>query len=343
MSRRQSHGVALGLFLTMVCAVSSVAAQESAVVVDRIAARVEGQVVTASDVVRTLPIYLQVVGGDRSRLDTADGRDALAEEVMQYLVDLQLIHAHADERGVLPTSAEVSEYLSRQRRSMNMSEDAFARALASEGIEIEDFREFMGLLLTRMRMLSIDVASQVQVTEEDVQRVMEERFPDGLVEIRMSTRHLFAPLPRGASDEAEANALRHMRELQARLEAGESFSDLATENNPDPSARLGGRLGTFRLGELAVEYERAAMALEVGERSPIVRTPMGLHIIELLDRSRAPIADASQLQDRVRFELQQTEIDRQEALYLERLRNSAFVDIRMTDWGVVWQQLGVAH
>lgn len=318
-------------------------AQAAMATVDRIAARVEDEVVTASDIVRALPIYLQVVGADRSLLNTAEGREQLAGEVMDYLVDLRLLHAEAKNREMLPTEAEINDYLARQRQAMGLTEDGFDRALAAEGIDPRDFREFMAMLLTRMRLLSMDVAAQVQVSDEELEHALAERYPDGMMEISLTTRHIFRAVPPGASDEDVASAMRILREVEAALEAGEDFADLATAHNSDPSARLGGRIGKFKLGELAIEYERAAMALDEGERSEIIRTPMGLHIIELLERSREPVSDAESLRRRLHFELQQAEVDRQESLYLERLRNAAFVDLRMTEWTIVWQQLGVAQ
>lgn len=88
-------------------------------------------------------------------------------------------------------------------------------------------------------------------------------------------------------DRAEADAL--LREILARLRAGEDFATLAREFSEDPgSARKGGDLGLFRKGRMAKPFEEAAFALrEPGDLSDIVETQFGLHIIRLSERRAA--------------------------------------------------------
>ena len=60
---------------------------------------------------------------------------------------------------------------------------------------------------------------------------------------------------------------------------------LATLYSQDPaSARKGGELGFFSRGDMAAEFEAAAFALKPGEVSPIIETPFGFHIIQLIER-----------------------------------------------------------
>ena len=51
-----------------------------------------------------------------------------------------------------------------------------------------------------------------------------------------------------------------------KLDAGEDFQKLANENTKDPSGKTnGGDLGFFGPGQMVPEFEKAAMALEVGK------------------------------------------------------------------------------
>jgi peptidyl-prolyl cis-trans isomerase D len=87
-----------------------------------------------------------------------------------------------------------------------------------------------------------------------------------------------------ADETATAAALEKSRNIAARLDAGESFEDLARELSDDPgSAASGGDLGFFGRGMMTPEFEDAVFALQQGERSQPVKSPFGFHIIELVD------------------------------------------------------------
>mmetsp|Transcript_13303 Transcript_13303/g.23650 ORF Transcript_13303/g.23650 Transcript_13303/m.23650 type:complete len:115 (-) Transcript_13303:153-497(-) len=66
----------------------------------------------------------------------------------------------------------------------------------------------------------------------------------------------------------------------AQLDAGTiDFASLAQTESDCGSAQNGGDLGEFESGAMMKPFEDATRALKVGERSGIVQTDSGLHII----------------------------------------------------------------
>jgi parvulin-like peptidyl-prolyl isomerase len=65
-----------------------------------------------------------------------------------------------------------------------------------------------------------------------------------------------------------------------RIQAGESFSELAKKYSDDVSAHSGGQLGVVDRETMLPEFEKAAFDLKVGEVSNIVKTVNGFHIIK---------------------------------------------------------------
>jgi len=76
------------------------------------------------------------------------------------------------------------------------------------------------------------------------------------------------------------------QEVLSRLrENPEKFSEIAKEVSDDPGSKdQGGDLGYFNLGVMIPEFEQAALALEVGQISELVKTQFGYHIIKLDDK-----------------------------------------------------------
>ncbi|MFC2086010.1 peptidylprolyl isomerase [Bacteroidota bacterium] len=99
-------------------------------------------------------------------------------------------------------------------------------------------------------------------------------------------------LIRAADDDTTA-AWAKVQEVQAALDSGASFADVATRYSEDPgSAKEGGSLGFFGRGRMVGEFEVAAFSLEeVGDRSDWFRTQFGYHIIQLDDKGHMPTFD----------------------------------------------------
>lgn len=104
---------------------------------------------------------------------------------------------------------------------------------------------------------------------------------DAVVEI--AARHLlvaYAGAWRSPSTRTKAEAQARIANAQARLDAGEDFAVVARELSDDGTASVGGDLGTIARGQLVPAVEDAAFALAVGQRSGVVESPYGFHLIE---------------------------------------------------------------
>jgi peptidyl-prolyl cis-trans isomerase SurA len=77
---------------------------------------------------------------------------------------------------------------------------------------------------------------------------------------------------------AEARA----RALLEKLASGADFAELARAESDDASAERGGDLGAHGRGVLALPYENALFAMPPGQRSAVIESEFGFHIIERL-------------------------------------------------------------
>lgn len=88
------------------------------------------------------------------------------------------------------------------------------------------------------------------------------------------------------SHEAAVRKVRErLLEFRNRIINGEKFSVLATLYSEDGSASRGGELGMAPKSYYVTEFSDAAMALNPGQVSPIVETPYGFHIIQMIKKS----------------------------------------------------------
>jgi peptidyl-prolyl cis-trans isomerase SurA len=301
-------------------------------IIDRILARVNDTVVTQTDMIRMLPIYVQVMGVDPQVLDTADGRRELSQAVLDMLVDGALMLDDASARDLSITDAEVEAYLVQQQERLSVDAATFAAELDRQGIDIADFREFVRLNLTRLRLVQLDVVAEVEITDDEIAAEIAARYPDGLVDTYISTSHVLVAVPASASADEDAAALATITGLRAEIAAGRAFEDVAGTVNGDASRGRGGRLGSFRTDELDPDYVRGALELEIGAISEPIRSRFGWHLIRLDAIEHRETTDADSVRARVEYELHDAEASRQEDAWRQRLRSEGYVDVVVDDF-----------
>jgi peptidyl-prolyl cis-trans isomerase SurA len=130
---------------------------------------------------------------------------------------------------------------------------------------------------------------------------------------------------------AESEARRRIGVLRQRIVDGANFAELARLNSDDTvSAQRGGDLGWVVPGDLVPEFERAMAELKVNEVSQPVRTPFGIHIVQVLGRRTADVsADRKRLE--ARKVLRDRRADEAYQEWLRQLRDRAYVELRLDE------------
>jgi peptidyl-prolyl cis-trans isomerase SurA len=126
----------------------------------------------------------------------------------------------------------------------------------------------------------------------------------------------------------DATTRQRLSALRDRVLAGEDFGALASVTSEDPgSASRGGDLGWSSPGTFDPAFEDALSALKENEISEPFRTQFGWHIVQLLGRRTHDQSDEVRRQ-RVLTALRESKVDEETELWLRRLRDEAYVEIR---------------
>ena len=120
----------------------------------------------------------------------------------------------------------------------------------------------------------------ITVAEEEVASLYQEQRDAAMANEQRDSSHILIQVSDERSDE---RALELIIQVQSRLQAGETFEDLATSISEDPgSASAGGALGPAGQGIYDPAFEAALWALQnEGEISGPVRSEFGYHLIRL--------------------------------------------------------------
>ena len=222
-----------------------------------LAALVNGEPILLSEYERQIASYEASMSSAGQDPSTAEGQAALARDrewVLDRMIEQVLIEQAAQEAGVTVSMEEVDANIASLKE--DIGDATFQEWLAKEGMTEEQMREKL-----QREMIATKMANQVAA---DVPTHGE----------HIHARHIVV------ATEAEA------QQLLAQLQAGADFATLAQSYSQDSSTREnGGDLGYFPRGVLtSPEVEEAAFQLQPGQVSEIVSSPLGYHIIQVLDR-----------------------------------------------------------
>ncbi|HEY4188550.1 MAG TPA: peptidylprolyl isomerase [Polyangia bacterium] len=296
-------------------------------VVEKVAAVVGSNIILASEVEEKAAPML----GDLSRITDPGKRaaraTALRRETLERLIDDQLINEQASELRLSVTPEQVDASIAEIKRQNNIDDKQLEDALRAQGMSMEAYRADLKKQLLRFRVLNIAVGAKVTITDEDVRSYYNRHYKSGTnTEVRAS--HIFLAIPDGADAGVVAEKQALGRKLVERA-ATEDFAGLAREYSDDAATRKdGGDLGYFGKDILPKAIEEMVFSMKVGDVAGPVRADRGFHVMKLIDRKTIAPKPLTEVEDDIRGQLRQKEMEKQTKSYLADLRKRTLVDIR---------------
>jgi peptidyl-prolyl cis-trans isomerase SurA len=119
-----------------------------------------------------------------------------------------------------------------------------------------------------------------------------------------------------------------LERLRHRIINGEDFAELAKTNSDDKgSATEGGSLGWVSPGQMVPEFEEVMDRTDPGQVSEVFQSRYGWHLIQVQERREHDNTDQMK-RDAARDAIRQRRVEEEYELWLRRLRDEAFVEIR---------------
>jgi peptidyl-prolyl cis-trans isomerase SurA len=127
------------------------------------------------------------------------------------------------------------------------------------------------------------------------------------------------------------DARTRLEQLRLRIRGGDDFSALARSHSDDKSSAIkGGDLGWVTPGALLPRFDEEIAKLAPGELTQPFRTEYGWHLAQLLERREHDSTTEVQKAE-ARKAISNRKASEEGELYLRRLKDEAFIDIRLGD------------
>lgn len=221
---------------------------------------------------------------------------------------------------LLAGAAEKEEVLTRKEFLDKIIVDELLWNYAEyEGIEKDP--AFLALLdnakerLLTEYIIQNKLLEKITLSDEEIRWYYSEKLEDFIQPSRIQVRHILT----STMEEAKGSL--------DRLKAGESFGDVAREMSIHASRDQGGQLPPFSRGTYNRDFEEAAFSLEVGERSPIVVTDLGYHIIEKTGETPQTAVPFDEVKDEIGERILKEKKKRVLEAFYKKLRSETRVEV----------------
>ena len=290
------------LFLLVAAAAAAAVPAQAVVLVDRIVAVVNKDVVTYSEL-------NEAVGMAQRQLErqgtAAPERALLERQMLERLIldkaQLQL----ARESGIRIDELSLDRAVERIAQSNNMTLADFRRALEGDGVSFDAWRNEVRQQMIMTRLREREVENRVQVSDTEVDLFLEQTKNRPQESEEFNVAHILVRVPEGASPERIRAARERAEKAVAEARSGESFARVAASYSDAPDALQGGALGWRTHERMPELFAEAVTKMKPGEVSEPLRSPAGFHVVQLVAR-RGAGAEAPVVQTRVRHILIRT-------------------------------------
>ncbi len=166
-----------------------------------------------------------------------------------------------------------------------------------------------------------ELYEKVELTEQNLLDLYEQNSMMDADAGRIHCRHILFNASLEDTEETVEAARLTAEKAITRLDTGEDFATLAMELSEGPSGPNGGDLGFFGPGDMVIEFEDAAYALEIGQHSvEPIKTQFGWHIIYRADDVQ-PFEDVrAELEKQLRMDQTMRALDEYVELLDSKLR-----------------------
>jgi len=180
----------------------------------------------------------------------------------------------------------------------------------------------------KLELFSFDASNlpggKPQVSDADVQAYYNAHQDQYKVAEQVKTRHILVAVAKGADAKTDAAAKAKAEDILKQIKAGGNFADLAKKNSDDPGSKdQGGELPLMPTSGFVPEYSKAAMALNPGQTSDLVRTQFGYHIIQTEQKDEAHAKSLAEVKDTIIPLLEQQKAGAAEQNYANELAGEA--------------------
>jgi peptidyl-prolyl cis-trans isomerase SurA len=291
-----------------------------------IVAIVNDDIITSWEVSQAMQPVIKEAEKKEPLTDAA--RNELRSNVIKGLIDKKLAEQKIKELNIKVSDEDLRQSIEDVKKQNNLTQEALVAALASQGLTYEQYKSQLRDQLERLRLVSQEVKSKIQVSEQEMMDYYWANKSLFTEDESFRARHIFIKIPKNATDK-ELDAINaRVETIWKEAQGPADFAVVAGKYTEDATAKDGGSLGVFKKGDMQGEFVQLLDRLQPGEVSGIIRTPSGFHIVKLEQRIPGRIKTFEEVKPEIEDRLYKKKSEERFNQWLIELKKEATIEIR---------------
>ena len=302
---------------------SSVLAEDQLIEVNRIAANVDGEIVTWGEIERSMEQF-NFTGAEKK---------ARASEFVNGKVDrLLAINAFEDKGMAIPDTYIEQEYNKRLISEFNGDRRLFRDFLHSKGQTISEYKDEIKEEIVYQHMLSTRRRLKADVSPNRV----EAYYTENAYKFRTNSRvRLSEIMLTPIADEPATVLLQQANKIITELKNGKSFEELAKSNGQSRYRDKGGDWGyMYSEREISTpEIRKMAFSLKEGEVSDPFKVEksgnLAIYILKLVKKESSGIRPLSEVRSEIENQIAKDIESSEQRKWLSQVKDKSFVKVTL--------------
>lgn len=249
--------------------------------IDHIVTIVNEEVITRRELDRAVDTTIKQLQQQGIKLPDIE---AIESQVMDSLIVKHIQLQRAKEIGITVSDSELDETIQRIAEENNLSLPAFYSALEQDGINFNKFRNDIRNEVIMVRLKEREVSSRVNVTEGEVDNFLQTQATSAIGNDEYSIAHILVRVPENFDTLQIEKKRQQAESALAKLKEDTEFAQVAAEYSDAEDALRGGVMDWRPVAQMGPRFAELLSAMQPGELTPIIQSPIGFHILKLLDR-----------------------------------------------------------
>jgi peptidyl-prolyl cis-trans isomerase SurA len=294
-------------------------------VTDRIAAVVNDEVITLSDIYDLGGDFIEEQAGARPEL-----RRGLELEVLDALILRSLIAQEIERLGLSVTEVELDRTIDDIAGRNGLDRDSLKQEVERGGLPWDNYLEELRENIRQMKFSQAVIRPRIAVNEDELKDAYLRMTSSMDLPQQAQLGAIFLALDPAGGEEAQAVLLERSLVARQRVVDGEDFATVSAELDEGPYGSQGGTMGLYSQGELVTSLDGPAFSTPIGEISEPIVTAQGIFLLYIFDRHASDIAPFEEVRDQLLNQVYADRIDLETDLWYEQARRKAALSIKLS-------------